>query len=136
MQGQSETLILIVRISSRYGGRHYGKEEHDFSYFMKAPVPAKFLSNIRGHVLVAWIFSANGSRMNIALWLERAGKYHPDHPAVGLGSRTIWNYREFAARAAKLAGALLNGCGLVAGDRVAISAKNSIHYLELLYGIW
>ncbi|HLA19998.1 MAG TPA: AMP-binding protein, partial [Pseudolabrys sp.] len=39
-------------------------------------------------------------------------------------------------RAARLAGALREQFGLKPGERVAIVAKNSHHYVELLYGIW
>ncbi len=74
--------------------------------------------------------------MNIALWLERAGKSHPSSPAAALGERAVLDYGELAARAARLAGALRTRCRLNAGDRVAIVAKNCVAYLEALYGIW
>ena len=74
--------------------------------------------------------------MNIALWLDRAGRAHADRPAVGHGTRVLRSYGEFAGRAARLAGALRGRCGLVPGDRVAIAAKNSPDYLDLLYGVW
>ena len=54
----------------------------------------------------------------------------------GLGTRVVATYGELAARAACLAGALRNQLKLKAGDKVAIAAKNSPAYLELLYGIW
>jgi long-chain acyl-CoA synthetase len=74
--------------------------------------------------------------MNLALWLDRAGKSHGDRPAVGLGDRVYSDYRSLAHRAARLAGALQGQLGLNAGDRVAIVAKNSPAYLELLYAVW
>ena len=37
--------------------------------------------------------------MNIALWLARAGRSHPDHAAVGLGARVLSSYGELAGRA-------------------------------------
>jgi long-chain acyl-CoA synthetase len=74
--------------------------------------------------------------MNIALWLHRAGLAQPDRPAVGYGTRVLHSYGEFAARAARLAGALRGRCGLAPGDRVVIAAKNSPDYLDVLYGIW
>ncbi|MGA9053774.1 MAG: AMP-binding protein, partial [Pseudolabrys sp.] len=74
--------------------------------------------------------------MNLALWLDRAGKSHGDRPAVGLGDRVYSDYRSLAHRAARLAGALQAQLGLNAGDRVAIVAKNSPSYLELLYAVW
>ena len=57
-------------------------------------------------------------------------------PAAATGTRVIATYGQLAERAARLAGALRERCGLKAGDRVAIAAKNSPAYLELLYGIW
>jgi long-chain acyl-CoA synthetase len=74
--------------------------------------------------------------MNLALWLSRAGLSHPALPAAATGSRVVTTYGELAARAAKLAGALRGRFRLAPGDRVAIVAKNSTAYLELLYGIW
>jgi len=74
--------------------------------------------------------------MNIALWLERAGKSHGDRPAVGHGERVLRNYAGFAERAARLAGALTGQFGLRPGDRVVIAAKNCPEYLETLYAIW
>ncbi|MCK9908533.1 AMP-binding protein [Microbacteriaceae bacterium K1510] len=74
--------------------------------------------------------------MNLALWLSRAGLSHPDLPATASGARVTATYGQLALRAARLAGALRERCGLTAGDRVAIIAKNMPAYLELLYGIW
>ena len=36
--------------------------------------------------------------MNLALWLERAGKSHAQRVAVGVGGRTLRTYGELAAR--------------------------------------
>ena len=74
--------------------------------------------------------------MNLALWLERAGKSNPDRPALGLGTRVLRGYGELAGRVARLAGTLTDTYGLRPGDRVAIAAKNSPDYLDLLYAIW
>src|ERR1041385_5416282 len=74
--------------------------------------------------------------MNIASWLERSALSHPGRPAAATGTRVVVNYRQLAERAARLAGALREQFGLAPGDRVAVIAKNSYHYLELLYGIW
>src|SRR5713226_4637771 len=74
--------------------------------------------------------------MNIALWLERAGRSHPRQPAVGLGDRVVRNYEELAGRAARLAAALRKRFRLQPGDRVAIAAQNSIDYLDVLYATW
>ena len=74
--------------------------------------------------------------MNLALWLERAGLSHPDLPAVGLGARVVGSYGELAGRVARLAGALRSRLRLQPGDRVALAAQNSVHYLDVLYAIW
>src|ERR1041385_1195257 len=74
--------------------------------------------------------------MNIASWLERSALSHPGRPAAATGTRVVVNYRQLAERAARLAGALREQFGLAPGDRVAVIAKNSPHYLELLFGIW
>jgi long-chain acyl-CoA synthetase len=74
--------------------------------------------------------------MNLALWLARAGLSHPSHPAAATGTRVVATYGNLAMRAAKLAGALRDRFKLAPGERVAVVAKNSPAYLELLYGIW
>src|SRR4051794_21100793 len=74
--------------------------------------------------------------MNIALWLDRAGKGHAERPAAGHGRRVVRTYGQLAERVARLAGSLRERCGLKPGDRVVIAAKNSPDYLEVLYGIW
>ena len=74
--------------------------------------------------------------MNLALWLERAGRSYPARPAVAHGARVVKTYGELADQAARLAGALRERCALKPGDRVAIAAKNSVDYLTLMYGVW
>src|SRR5262245_28467604 len=74
--------------------------------------------------------------MNIALWLERAGKSHCASAAAALGGQVVLDYGTLAHRAARLAGRLRAVCNLAGGDRVAIVAKNCVAYLEALYGIW
>ena len=74
--------------------------------------------------------------MNIALWLERAGLGYPNMRAAATGTRVVASYGDLAGRAARLARALRDRLKLKPGDRVAIAAKNSHRYLELLYGIW
>ncbi len=74
--------------------------------------------------------------MNIALWLQRAGLSHPDWPALGLGARVVRTYAQAAGRAARLASALRLHMKLAPGERVAVVAKNSPDYVEILYGIW
>jgi long-chain acyl-CoA synthetase len=74
--------------------------------------------------------------MNLALWLSRAGLSHADLPAVAVGKRVVRSYGELAARTARLAGALREQLGLQPGDRVAVVAKNSPDYIELVFAIW
>ena len=73
--------------------------------------------------------------MNLALWLERAGRSHPQMPAVGYGKKIVFDYGALALRTAKIAGALRTA-GIKPGDRVAIASKNHTDYLALLFGIW
>ena len=73
--------------------------------------------------------------MNLALWLEAAGRDEPSRPALGIGPRVLRNYGAVSSRVARLA-ASLKAMGLVPGERVAIAAKNSPDYLEVLYAIW
>ncbi len=74
--------------------------------------------------------------MNLALWLERAGKSHGNLPAAAQGTRIVRSYADLAQRAARIAGGLRGQLGLTPGERVVIAAKNSADYLDLLYGIW
>ena len=72
--------------------------------------------------------------MNLALWLERAGKSHGTQPAVGLGDRVVRDYAELAGRAAgspRVGSA--SGCNPVTASP---SPHNSIDYLEVLYAVW
>ena len=73
--------------------------------------------------------------MNLASWLESAGKDDPQRAALGIGPRVLRTYGETASRVARLA-ASLQSMGLAPGDRVAIAAKNSPDYLEAMYAIW
>jgi len=73
--------------------------------------------------------------MNIATWLARAGRTHPDRPAVAHGPALYQTYGMLADRAARLA-AGLEALGLSAGDRVALAATNCPQYIECLFGIW
>jgi long-chain acyl-CoA synthetase len=73
--------------------------------------------------------------MNLALWLERAGRAHPDAPAIGLGETIYADYARLAERAARIAGAL-RAFSLKPGDRVALVAKNHPDYVAILFGIW
>ena len=73
--------------------------------------------------------------MNPAEWLHRTALRHPASPALLKGTERKADYAEFARSAAAIAAALA-ARGLGKGDRVALFAGNSTHYLEALYGIW
>jgi long-chain acyl-CoA synthetase len=73
--------------------------------------------------------------MNIALWLDRAGRSHPEQPAIMSGANLVSDFGRFARRAAALARGL-GRLGLAHGDRVAIAAHNCPDYLEVLFGAW
>ena len=74
--------------------------------------------------------------MNIALWLHRAALSDAGRPALAHGTRTVATYGALGSRVARLAGALRSRLGLSPGDRVAIVAKNSPAYVEVIYAIW
>jgi len=74
--------------------------------------------------------------MNPAVWLTRAAQRFPTAPALLRGETIVADYREFARRAAAIAGALKNRHGIEPGDRVAFFMPNRTEYLELLYGTW
>lgn len=74
--------------------------------------------------------------MNIAHWLARAALSHGAMPAAALGRTVVRDYAALGQRAARLAGTLRRKYGLAPGDRVAIFAKNSPDYAELMYAIW
>lgn len=73
--------------------------------------------------------------MNLALWLERAGRAQPTASAIGYGNKLYANYAQLAERAARIAGSL-SAFGLVPGDRVAVVARNHPDYIAILFGIW
>jgi long-chain acyl-CoA synthetase len=73
--------------------------------------------------------------MNVALWLERAGRSHPQLPAIMCGANVVSDFGRFANRAAALARGLAR-LGLTHGDRVAVAAHNCPQYLEVLFGAW
>ena len=74
--------------------------------------------------------------MNLARLLTRSATTFPDRPALLLGSRVLYDYREFARRAGALGYALTNIFGLPPGARLAVLAHNCAQYLEVLYGAW
>ena len=74
--------------------------------------------------------------MNIASHMDRAGRTFAGEPAVALGTSTVFDYAELAARVARIAGALKEHFMLVPGDRVALILNNCPEYIELLYACW
>lgn len=74
--------------------------------------------------------------MNLANWLVRTAKNHPDRPALFQGATCVADYAEFARRAAAIGGFLRAEYGVAKGDRVALFLGNCTQYLEILYGIW
>jgi long-chain acyl-CoA synthetase len=74
--------------------------------------------------------------MNIALWLQRHGFATPEAPALGYGPKPSDSYGDLAGFTTIRARTLLRKYGLSAGDRVAIIAKNSRHYVKALYACW
>jgi long-chain acyl-CoA synthetase len=73
--------------------------------------------------------------MNPAEWLLRTAQRLPEAPALLQGETLLASYRQFAGRAARIAGSLA-AMGVRRGDRVAIFMRNSTDYLEALYGAW
>ena len=74
--------------------------------------------------------------MNLARLLLRSACAFPDHPAVALGARVLYDYRTLARRAAAVATALRTSMGLGIGARVALFARNCPQYLEVMHGAW
>jgi acyl-CoA synthetase (AMP-forming)/AMP-acid ligase II len=73
--------------------------------------------------------------MNLAHWLDRSARLHPERAAIAFGPDVWCSYSEFAQRAARAAG-WLHAQGLAPGDRVALFMFNRPDYLELLWGVW
>ena len=74
--------------------------------------------------------------MNLATFVQRAARLYPGLPAVCLGTHVVADHAAFAARCARMAGALQQRHGLRRGDRVALLMKNCPEYLEALYAAW
>jgi acyl-CoA synthetase (AMP-forming)/AMP-acid ligase II len=70
-------------------------------------------------------------RENFATVLETVADVRADRLAVTHGERSV-TWQELDDRAARLAG-FLAGCGVRAGDRVAIALYNSIEYIETVF---
>jgi fatty-acyl-CoA synthase len=76
---------------------------------------------------------ANFQPLTPLSFLARAAAVHPDHPAVIHGPRS-WTYRDFYARARRLASALARR-GIQRGDTIAAVLANTPAMLEAHYGV-
>ena len=74
--------------------------------------------------------------MALPLLLQRSARSFGDTPAVAVGTETLWTYRQFQERVARLAAALRERPKLEPGDRIALAMKNCPAYLELTWGAW
>jgi long-chain acyl-CoA synthetase len=72
---------------------------------------------------------------NLAEDLARAARTWPSAPAIARGGAVVHDYASLAARSAALARAMRDA-GLGEGDRVAIVSRNTVEYIEALYGCW
>jgi long-chain acyl-CoA synthetase len=88
------------------------------------------LAEVAGKVL------RGGIRMNLAQLLVRSAQGWGERPAVFDGERLVHDYRGLARRVSIMAGRLLDECGLVPGDRVALIMHNHPAYVELLFASW
>lgn len=74
--------------------------------------------------------------MNIAYWLDRTARRHPEGCAVALGEHPSLSFAQLARRSAGLASTLREKYELVPGDRLAVACSNHPSYLEILFGAW
>src|SRR5271170_1344038 len=74
--------------------------------------------------------------MNLAHLLFSASKSFPDHPAVSIGDRPIYDFASYGGLAAHLAAAMNELWNLRPGDRVALAMTNNAEYLAVLFAIW
>src|ERR1700680_4888111 len=77
--------------------------------------------------------AANFQPLTPLSFLARAAALYPDQTAIIHGKRS-WTYREFFARAKKLASALAKR-GIKRGDTVAVVLPNVPAMLEAHYGV-
>ncbi|MFY8099949.1 MAG: AMP-binding protein, partial [Allorhizobium sp.] len=76
---------------------------------------------------------ANHQPLTPIIFLERAAKVFPDHPAI-IHGEARYSYRDFWARSKKLASALAKR-GIRRGDTVSVMLGNSPSMLEAHYGV-
>lgn len=74
--------------------------------------------------------------MNLAQLLVRTATVYPGLPAMFRGTHLLYDYREFASRAARIAGYFRHDVKLMPGAHVALYMSNCPQYLEVLYGAW
>jgi long-chain acyl-CoA synthetase len=74
--------------------------------------------------------------MNLARLLERAGRAHPEMPALFRGDDLVASYGELAHRVAALAGSLRSRLNLTSGDCVALAMRNTPEFIEVLFACW
>jgi len=72
--------------------------------------------------------------MNIAQLLAASARSFAERPALSVGTRTMFTYRDMGARTAALAAGL--GRLAAPGDAIAIALPNCPEYLEILFGSW
>ena len=77
--------------------------------------------------------AANFQPLTPLSFLARAAEVYPDQTAIIHGARS-WTYREFYARARRLASALAKR-GIKRGDTVAVVLPNTPAMLEAHYGV-
>ena len=70
--------------------------------------------------------------MDLSDLIDRNAKFAPDKTALRYQDQ-VWSYARFADRIDALARAMKSQLGVHRGDRVAVLALNSPHYLALLY---
>ncbi len=73
--------------------------------------------------------------MNLAAWLDAAGRTDGTVLALASGTRDLATYHALAATSARLAGGLARA-GIARDDRVAIVASNHPDYVACLHAIW
>ncbi|MBM4196263.1 MAG: long-chain fatty acid--CoA ligase [Gammaproteobacteria bacterium] len=71
--------------------------------------------------------------LGMAAGLKAAAARSPGKIAYTQGDRTR-TYAQLVERVDRVTHALLGGCGLAAGRHIAIIAKNSIEYMEIVFG--
>ncbi|SEJ47751.1 AMP-binding enzyme [Deinococcus reticulitermitis] len=69
--------------------------------------------------------------MNLAHFLARTARTHPERPAILHGTELVRTYGGFAERAARLARTLREEYGLRPGDRAALFMTNHPAYYSV-----